>query len=69
MPGALDEARRNGRGDEQHGHEQQPAPQEDGCEEPVLGVADAIAEHRDEPQKGDPRERHKTEREQDGVAA
>ena len=47
----------------------QSAPEEDGCEEPVLGVTDAVAQDADEPEKRDPRERDETEGEQHRASA
>ena len=50
-------------------HEQQPAAEEDRREEPILGFADTVSQHPDEPEERDPRERHENEREQDRVTA
>jgi hypothetical protein len=43
----------NRAGCEEHGDEEQATAEEDGREEAVLALTDAVAEHTDEPQEGD----------------
>jgi hypothetical protein len=68
----LDEhSHQAGRGDrahEQHGQEEQPAAQEDGGEQAVLGRAQLVAEHTDKPEERDAGERHQVETEPDQVS-
>ena len=51
----------DGGGREQHGDEEQAAAEEDRGEELVLPLADPVADDTDEPEKGDPRERHEVQ--------
>ena len=64
-----DERREQGREHEEHGHEEQAAPEEDGREELVLGVADMGADGTHEPEEEDPAEWHKSERKPEFAAA
>ena len=51
---AAEEAAHVGCGDEREGHEQKAAAQEDRGEETVLGIAQMVPDHPDEPEERDP---------------
>ncbi len=58
---ADDRPARDGHGGEQESHEEQPAAEEDGREEPVLALPDLVTDDRDEPQEHDPGERRQVQ--------
>ena len=64
-----DQSSEHGGTDRHHGEEQQAAAQEDGCEEPVLVVADPVADHSHEPQEGDRGERQEAQGERHRIPA
>ena len=52
----IQQAPRNGGGGEQHGDEQQSAAEKHRRKKPILKEADAVPQHRHEPEERDPRE-------------
>ena len=70
-PGTVsgdDSARYGGRG-EQHGEEQKPAAEKDRGEEAVFKLSQAVAQHADEPSKGNAGEWYQVQRQSDFVRA
>ena len=66
--GSGEQRQQAGRGDcadEQHRQEEQPAAQKDCGEQPILHVAELLADDADEPQEGDPGKRHQLEAQPD----
>ena len=50
----------------EHGEEQNPAAEKNGGKKAVLGRAEPVAQHADEPQKGNAGERHQVQRQHHG---